>query len=121
MAIGEPPRAIAQPLRWCGVLPEHSIAAKTLLSPTLYSSDHRTMKTKPRFALANKTHARVLFTVSILMCAMAIAAICVAEVFMPENAGGQKGLVAFYRWFGSCLVIQTAVAVWTYGQLKRLA
>ena len=79
------------------------------------------MKTKSMFTPANKTHARVLYWVSICMCAMAISAICVAGVFMPENIHGQKAVLIFYRVFGACLVIESAVAVWAYGQCKRLA
>jgi hypothetical protein len=79
------------------------------------------MKTESTFGLASKTHARVLFWVSVGMCVMALSAIGVAELFMPENVHGQKGVLTFYRWFGACLVIESAVATWAYHQLKRFA
>ena len=69
---------------------------------------------------ANSMHARVLFWVSIAMCAMAISAIGAAELLMPDNIGGRNGVLAFYRAFGPCLVIEAAVAVWAHRQRRIL-
>ena len=60
----------------------------------------------------NQTHARVLFWLSIAICAMAVSAILVAELFMPENFHGQKAVVLFYRVFGTCLVVELAIALY---------
>jgi hypothetical protein len=69
---------------------------------------------------ANSMHARVLFWVSIAMCAMAISAICAAELLMPDNVHGRNGVLTFYRVFGPCLVIEAAVAVWAHRQRRML-
>jgi hypothetical protein len=65
-------------------------------------------------------HARVLFWVSIAMCAMAISAICAAELLMPDNVHGRNGVLTFYRVFGPCLVIEAAVAVWAHRERRLL-
>jgi len=70
---------------------------------------------------ANKEHAKVLFWLGVIMCLLCIFAIGVAEVFMPDNAGGQKGIVAVYRVFGALLVLEGAFLGWAYGHVKRMA
>jgi hypothetical protein len=62
--------------------------------------------------------ARVLLWVGLAMCAMCLAAIGVAETFMPENLAGQKGVITFYRWFGASFLCWGAVVAWTLCRLK---
>ena len=69
---------------------------------------------------ASKTHARVLLGVAVVMCALCITAIIVAEIFMPDNAAGQKGVLAFYRAFGPFLLIGCVHAGWAYAYVKRM-
>ena len=70
-------------------------------------------------APANKTHAKVLFWLGLSMCVLCIVAIGVAETLMPDNVGGQKGVVVFYRVFGTLLVLESAFLGWAYGHVKR--
>lgn len=71
------------------------------------------------FTPENKTHARVLFWIGVFMCVPCIMAVAAAEAFMPDNAGGEKGIVTFYRVFGTLLIIESAFVGWAYGHVKR--
>jgi hypothetical protein len=73
------------------------------------------------FTPANKTHAKVLFWLGVAGCVLCIIAIGAAEVSMPDNAGGRKGVVIFYRVFGALLVLESALVGWAYGHGKRMA
>ena len=63
---------------------------------------------------------RVLFWVGLAMCVMCLSAICAAEVFMPENVHGQKGVIIFYGWFGPGFVCWGAVVTWAYGRHRKM-
>jgi hypothetical protein len=80
--------------------------------------DHRF---RPSFTPASKTHAKVLFWLGVILCALCVVAIGVGEALMPDNAGGQKGIVVFYRVFGTLLVLESAFLGWAYGHVKGMA
>ena len=80
--------------------------------------DHRFASS---FTPANKAHARILFWLGIVMAALCIVAIGVAEAFMRDTGGGQKGIIVFYRVFGALLVLESVLAGWAYGHVKRMA
>ena len=61
-----------------------------------------------------------MFWLGATMCILCLGAIGVAEAFMPDNAGGQKGIVVFYRVFGTLLVLESAYLGWAYGHAKRM-
>ena len=69
---------------------------------------------------ASPNHARVLFWLTVLMCVITLCAIGVAELFMPENLPGQKGVLTFYRVFGGCLLAESFLGGWAYAQSQRL-
>ena len=69
---------------------------------------------------ASPTHARVLFWLSVVMCVITLCTIGAAELFMPENLAGQRGVLTFYRVFGGCLVVESFLGGWAYAQVQRL-
>lgn len=53
------------------------------------------------------------------LCALAgVASIVVAELFMPNNAGGQLGRQAMFRSMGAGTVAWTCIAVWAGYKLR---
>lgn len=61
------------------------------------------------------TGCRVLFWTAIAMIALCSTSIGVAAAFMPNNIHGQKAVIGFYRWFGTGVVVWSAIAAWVYG------
>ena len=68
----------------------------------------------------SRAQARTFFWISIGACAAGLSVIGVAEAFMPENYHGQKGVITFYRVFGACVVIGSAVAARAHAHWRSL-
>ncbi|MFO0899738.1 MAG: hypothetical protein U0836_20100 [Pirellulales bacterium] len=66
---------------------------------------------------SNKAVPRPLLWVGVAMCALCLAAIIVAEAFMPDNLAGQRAVVTFYRWFGAGFIGWGGVVAW--GLVRR--
>lgn len=60
---------------------------------------------------ASRSHARVMLAIAVAMCVLALAAILTAHLLMPNNAGGRRGLAAFYLGFGPWLPAWGSVAL----------
>ena len=71
-----------------------------------------------------KTHAPSrgtllgLFGVGVAMVLLGVGAIATAETFMPDNDGGRKGLLAFYRAFGPFTLAWATISVGSFVALK---
>ncbi|TWT62002.1 hypothetical protein [Rubinisphaera italica] len=56
------------------------------------------------------------FSISALI---GLASLIVAEMFMPDNAGGMAGKLAIYRWIGSGTLCWMAIAIWSWGKIRE--
>ncbi|APZ96826.1 hypothetical protein [Fuerstiella marisgermanici] len=50
-----------------------------------------------------------------------LASIVVADVFMPDNLAGQKGVATFYRCFTPMIVVWSVLGVWAYLSMPERA
>jgi len=62
----------------------------------------------------------VLLVVFSFCAVVGLASIAVAELFMPNNAGGNLGRLAMYRYLGMGSVAWASIAVWVGYKLRVL-
>ncbi|MBN2294186.1 MAG: hypothetical protein JXM70_17295 [Pirellulales bacterium] len=60
----------------------------------------------------------VFLGVGLLMVTIGIGSICTAEMLMPDNAAGQRGVLIFYRSFCPFVCVWGAVAAISYINIK---
>ena len=60
----------------------------------------------------------VLLVVFSLCAIVGLASIVVAELFVPNNAGGNLGRLAMYRYLGMGSVAWASIAVWAGYKLR---
>lgn len=60
-----------------------------------------------------------VFLVIFSLCALlGFSGVLIAEIFMPNNAGGNLGRLAMYRYMGSMSLVWVLIATWAGYKLK---
>ncbi|QDU93285.1 hypothetical protein [Lignipirellula cremea] len=69
----------------------------------------------------SRTQAIAFMCVSAAIVFACLASIVVADVFMPDNLAGQRGVVTFYRCFTPMIVVWAVLGAWAYFSMPERA
>tara|TARA_R110002020_G_scaffold239680_2_gene452252 strand:+ start:553 stop:852 length:300 start_codon:yes stop_codon:yes gene_type:complete len=78
--------------------------------------EKREMQTNKNYSQPNYWFSFIPFSIA---AGLGFASLILAELFMPNNAGGMEGKLAMYRSLGTLSVCWLAFAIWSWGKIRE--